>query len=249
MALCKIHDNGVLGVPDWFCTTLDEYEEWVKMMRKKSGRPIFRGQRKNWPLLPRVTGNLPRGALIINEKKLLDEFKKQAPPCLQVVPTNDLDWLVVAQHHGLPTRLLDWTYDPYVALWFAFEDSEKKDSNPEVWIMNTTEEEHVPSIEDARPFTGSRTKVFNPSFIIPRVKAQEGCFTLFKYVDVAKNGFVALERNTKLRTRLTRIRIANYSRETNKNRLTEIGYTRETLYPNIDEVAKKVKNQVLHCEQ
>lgn len=245
MALNKILENGVLGVPDWHCTTFDEYGEWVNKMRRKSGLQIFRGQRRNWPLLPRVIGNLPRGALLQNEKKLLEEFKKYAPPCLQVVPTNDLDWLVVAQHHGLPTRLLDWTYDPYVALWFAFEKSEKEDSQPEVWVLNSTEEEHVPSIEDARPFSGSRTKVFNPSFLIPRVKAQKGCFTLFKYVDVAEKGFVALERNAKLRTRLTRIRIANYSREAIISRLNEMECTREILYPNIDEVAIKVKNLVV----
>jgi len=249
MALNKILDSGVLGVPNWHCTTFDEYCEWVTIMCRKSRKPIFRGQRRNWPLLPRVTGDLPRGALLKNEKKLIEEFKKQAPRCLQVVPNNDLDWLVVAQHHGLPTRLLDWTYDPYVALWFAFEKSEKKDSHPEVWVLNTTEEEHVPSMEDARPFSGSRTKVFNPGFKIPRVKAQKGCFTLFKYVDVAEKGFVALERNAKLRTRLTRIRIANYSRETIINRLTEMGYTKEIIYPNIDEVAEKVKNQILYSEQ
>lgn len=248
MALNKILDIGILGVSDWHCTTFDEYSEWAGVMYRKPGRPIFRGQRKSWPLLPRVTDN-PRGALLKNEKRLLEEFKEHAPPCLQKVPTNDLDWLVVAQHHGLPTRLLDWTYDPYIALWFAFEKSEKEDSRPEVWVLNTTEDEHVPSMEGARPFSGSRTKVFSPSFIIPRVKAQKGCFTLFRYVDVAEKGFVALERNAKLRSRLTRIRIANYSRETIIKRLTEKGYTREMLYPNLDEVAEMVKNRVLYGGQ
>jgi hypothetical protein len=245
MALNKLNDSGVLGVPDWHSTSFYDYKEWVKKISGKSHKPIFRGQRRYWPLLPRVTGNVPRGTILKNEKRLLEEFKKKAPPCLQVVPTNDLDWLVVAQHHGLPTRLLDWTYDPYVALWFAFEKSEKNNSNPEVWTLSTSEDEHVPSLEDARPFSGNRTKVFNPSFIIPRVKAQKCCFTLFKYIEKSQKGFVPLERNVNLRKRLTRIRIANYSREKILIGLSDMGYTRDRLYPDIDEVAKQVKRVVL----
>jgi hypothetical protein len=245
MALNKIDDLGVLGVPDWHATSFDDYTAWVNNISDESHIPIFRGQRRYWPLLPRVTGDVPRGTILNNEKRLLEEFKKKAPPCLQVVPTNDLDWLVVAQHHGLPTRLLDWSYDPYVALWFAFEKSEKTESKPEVWMLRTSNDEHVPSFEDVRPFSGNRTKVFKPSFVIPRVKAQEGCFTLFKYIEKSQIGFVPLEENAALRKRLTRIRIANYSREKILIDLLERGYTRDRLYPDIDEVAEEVRRLVL----
>jgi hypothetical protein len=87
--------------------------------------------------------------------------------------------------------------------------------------------------------------VFNPSFIIPRVKAQKCCFTLFKYIEKSQKGFVPLERNVDLRKRLTRIRIANYSREKILIGLSDMGYTRDRLYPDIDEVAKQVKRVVL----
>jgi len=246
MALNKISDHGFLGVPEWHATSMLDYEDWINKMSLSGRVPVFRGQRRNWPLLPRVSGNVPRGTILKNERRLLNEFKKNAPPCLQVVPTNDLDWLVVAQHHGLPTRLLDWTYNPLVALWFAFERSNKIDSKPEVWMLLTTKEEHLPSIEDARPFAGNRTKVFKPSFKIPRVKAQEGCFTLFKYIAKTNKGFVPLERNVVVRKRLTRIRIANYARDDILIRLKIKGYTKDRLYADIDAVAKHVKEKVLN---
>jgi len=245
MALNKLTDSGFLGVAEWHSTSLDDYREWVKKISGKSQKPIFRGQRRYWPLLPRVTGDVPRGTILKNEKRLLDEFKKKAPLCLQVVPSNDLDWLVVAQHHSLPTRLLDWTYNPYVALWFAFEKSDKNDSGPEVWMLKTSEDEHVPSLEDVRPFSGNRTKVFKPSFLIPRVKAQEGCFTLFKYIEKSQKGFVPLERNVALRKRLMRIRMANYSRDRILKELSRMGYNKSRFFPDIDEVAREVKELVL----
>lgn len=245
MALNKLNERGVLGTPDWHATSLYDYKEWVKKVSDESVVPIFRGQQQQWPLLPRVTGNVPRGTILDNEKRLFDEFKKQAPPCLQVVPTNDLDWLVIAQHHGLPTRLLDWTYNPYVALWFALEKSTGHESKPEVWMLSTTKEEHIPSFDNARPFTGNRTKVFKPSFIVPRVKAQQGCFTLFKFIEQDHRGFVPLENNITLKKRLTRIRVANYARDKILCELEDMGYSKDFLFPDIDKVAAQIKKLVL----
>ena len=84
---------------------------------------VYRGDADaRWPLLTsldKLGGVSPPHSKANLEEHILRNFIRYSRPYLAHPPENDWEVLVTAQHHGLPTRLLDWTYSPLVAAHFA----------------------------------------------------------------------------------------------------------------------------------
>lgn len=116
----------------------------------------YRGQADaRWELLP---GYL-RLSKAPSEATLLKRFKQSAAMLIDMTPQQSFDWLFLLQHYGVPTRLLDWSESPLVALYFAVEDSTSNVDgalwqlrpsalNKNAHINNEDEDDYIPSFED-----------------------------------------------------------------------------------------------------
>ena len=79
------------------------------------------------------------------ELTLVKRFKQNAYPFLDSPPEKEWEWLFLMQHHGVPTRLLDWTESPLVALWFSLE-RRNDDQDACVWELQPIELNRIASI-------------------------------------------------------------------------------------------------------
>ena len=124
--------------------------ERAKETEEKRGNKadfIFRGQRTDKPLLPKLARIAPKGKLLEIEQLIVKEFDRISVSLTDLRPTSPWESLSLAQHHGLPTRLLDWTYSALAGLWFAVEkEPKKKQAQPQsavVWMLKTSVEDFI----------------------------------------------------------------------------------------------------------
>lgn len=122
-----------IRIEEW--STLEDFffkDEWPELNRHRT-KHIFRGLTNS---AYELTTTLQRmgGSSRQLEPKLLRQFKKYAHR--DVAESTDWHWLAVAQHHGLPTRFLDWTNSPFVALHFATADWPGSSADGAVWMLD-----------------------------------------------------------------------------------------------------------------
>lgn len=233
---------------------------------------IFRGHKTNYPLktsLERVMDRYGKNKAdsLLFEGGFLRRFKRQAGNYLKHIPRDDdfMEWFALMQHHGAPTRLLDWTYSFFVAVYFAVVDS-PNDENSIVWALNTKELNELilekvpsqntaiigqdPNARTAESFTrffinNAYTVVcpMNPYNFNERLIIQQGVFLCPGNVTKSfEENFVGLFSTTEmLRRNIRKFVIPNNIKTMIEKNLCRMNMTNATLFPGLDGFAQSLK--------
>jgi hypothetical protein len=110
---------------------------WNERLKRFRASGAFRGAARAGRGLHNSLSRIG-GDFAARERHVIRNFRKYAHRSF-IGDESLWNWLALAQHHGLPTRLLDWTYSPLVALHFATDNLAYYEHDGEVWAVNFTE--------------------------------------------------------------------------------------------------------------
>lgn len=197
---------------------------------------IYRGQPEDKPLIPRLGRIVPARERVEIEKRMFAEFKRNCVAYTDLQPPNDWDFLALAQHHGLPTRLLDWTQSALTALWFAVAhdpvELNGKLQNAVVWMLKTKTEDFINESDRRSPFSNGLTRIYKPRTIDRRIASQRGLFTVHHLLPKTAE-FVRFENHKDFKQRFRRFAIEADAFSEIRKHLHGCGVNHSTLFPDL----------------
>lgn len=142
----------------------------------EDGIYVYRGEDSNSYLLrPKLGRNKPHPDIPWSdaESTLLHDFQRRSIPFLTWQPRSELQWLSLAQHNGLATRLLDWTENPLVALFFALR-SQEAENRRVFYALRTDDFVYIDDTEN--PFSFGKVVLYHPLTYRHASQRNEACF-------------------------------------------------------------------------
>ena len=249
---CKVLKSDVASIAKFF-------EILESTLKTTQNSFWFRGHANiKWELCPSALrhnkSELRNKAL----KIMQEEFKRFSykkipnPPII----SDDLSWAGLAQHYGLPTRFLDWTQNPVIALYFCVSSKENEDGavyvvNPSDINLKAKKERRIFDIDKDRKIiekyllldseSSSRGKIptiaINPIYNTDRILLQRGAFTL--------HGNKKFSLDSGQASSLLCLKIKSNNKDQLRQELSRIGIDRMSIFPEIEHVSKYLKRKHL----
>lgn len=216
--------------------------------------------------LDRLGGLDPAHTKVDLEEHILRNFIRYSRPHLdETRPHNDWELLIAAQHHGVPTRLLDWSYSPLVAAFFATRpDSDDRGHDRAVWRLDWQcvhrhfelpelalqiqdldaifGEKQAHSLSPTRLFAARQHRSFacmiEPPSLDDRIAAQSATFTL---CSTARQSFDGFLEDQGLGSALTKFVIPAADVPRVRDQLDLVGIDERRLFPDLDGVARAIR--------
>lgn len=242
--------------------TIRSVEELVQVLGSRAGDGVefwFRGHCDiTWTLVPSAHRTHD---LRVTERSMLARFRQQAAAVGQPYGFDEWGWITYAQHHGLPTRLLDWSQSPLVALFFSCQRRAKDESDIEpdgefFWLRPHELNDEAGDSDGGYPRlltdTDSRLCDYLPgrdannrskprAVVAPmafdRIRFQTGTFT----VSQVPNGSGPDEPLRESRSVESAIVPSDAKREL-REELEVLGFNDATIYRDLDRIAKRIMN-------
>jgi len=235
---------------------LGKYFEIFNGLLKKGEMFWFRGladvELKLIPsaLRPRSESKRNKALSLVSDFKRFAEMKLERPPAVD----EELKWVQLARHYGLPTRLLDWTKNAAVALYFACCEKECANKDGAVYVLNPVElntrvDPKAPRVLDPNLDAGLidvylklsgkinrggyNTIAINPTWNSPRIVAQQGVFT------IAGSRYFTM--TSKEASSLVCVKIMKECKTSLLDELERVGVNEMSLFPELEHTCSYLK--------
>jgi hypothetical protein len=252
------------------------WDAFIDIVSSHKGQWVYRGQKKDWQLQPSLERYIIDWGCDIAfapkiEQQMIRDFQRRYPdPADTTIHKDTLYCLAMMRHHGAPTRLMDWTYSPFVALKFAVEKGAK---DAAIWCLNA---EWCRERAEVQPVVGSLVKLRaademrndttfrqiyfdahqrfvcleNPLRLNQRLILQRGLLLCIGNISVgfqqnieAMNGWDSERNLVKLTFHLDRPEVERFA-----NQLKQMNMTSALLFPGLDGFAFSLGELILHYE-
>jgi hypothetical protein len=264
----------------------DSWQDCIRLLLDLGGENvIYRGQKRyDWPLLSSLERALLKYAEKEDERKfqlmqgmsadtttelwirnvedaLLQRFREQAVRFgIPNLPASwdILGWWEVMQHHGAPTRLMDWTTSPFIAAWFAIDGHENSDGDMALWVYNRSiadlvvkeASDHLKGFEDYLEIDDRQYQNRLVKFglekrkmaLIPvrprqfsRAVAQQSVLTVSSAIGIGQPAYLHVRGIT-----TTRIRLQKNWKPGILDTCRSMGFSRTSLFRDLDTLGKSI---------